>query len=431
MTYEEAVEYLNRLKAGPVKLGLERVRRHLSLLGDPQEALFTIHVAGTNGKGSVAAMISSIIRESGLRAGLFISPHLHDLRERIMINFSPISQGDFARLVEEIAPAAREAAGKEGNHPTYFEFITALAVKHFADEKVDAAVFEVGLGGRLDATNVLRSRVQVITNIGMDHVSLLGSSIEDIAREKADIIEEGGRVVAAEGPDAALEIIAETCSSRRARLYRVGRDIRYSISSFGIEGQVADIETWRGAYPGLKIALPGDYQAANAALAVGAAECIRQEGMNIDDESVRGGLMKVRWPGRFEVFGKDPVFVLDGAHNPPGAAALARSLSGYFPRKRIVLILGVLKDKDYRSICRSLVPLAERVLACPVDSGRSLAPDELAGACPEASPLADIFSMENIEAAIGFSRTGSPDVVCVTGSLYLVAQARELLLTLK
>lgn len=428
MRYKEAVEYLDGLKGGPVKLGLERVEKLLERLGDPQNGLFTIHVAGTNGKGSVAAMISSIIGSGGRKAGLFTSPHLHDQRERIRTGAGPISEGDLCRLVGFMAPAARDVAGDGEEHPTYFEFLTAMAVIYFVEKGVDAAVFEVGLGGRLDATNALPSAVQVITNIGIDHMAYLGSSAEDIAGEKAAIIKEGGNVVTAEGIGGALDVIEETCAARGGRLHRVGADIRYRVSAFGLGGQVVDIETWRNRYPGLIVPLLGPHQAENAAVAVGAVECARLEGLDIGDGAIRRGLRRTRWPGRFEVLGGEPPVVLDGAHNPSGAAALAHTLVDYFPGRRIDLILGILRDKDYPSICSHLAPLAGRILTSPVGSDRSLDPDELARACAGCSREAAVFSMKSVEDALGFSRSGDTDVICVAGSLYLVAQARELLL---
>lgn len=428
MTYEEAVQYLDGLKGGPVRLGLERVRRFLSVLGDPQEGLFAVHVAGTNGKGSVAAMLCSIIGSAGKKVGLFTSPHLHDPRERIRIGEGPIERDELSRLVGLLAPAARDASGGDEGHPTYFEFITALAVRYFIEQGVEAAIFEVGLGGRLDATNALPSQVQVITNVGVDHVSYLGSSPGGIAREKADIIKDGGSVVTAEGPGEALGVIEEVCASRGGRLYRVGKEILYGITEFGLGGQELEIVTPENRHARLRIALLGPHQARNAATAVAAAECLRRRGMSIGERAVREGLAKARWPGRFEVFPGRPLVVLDGAHNPAGAEALARTLRDYLPGKEIDLVLGIMKDKDYVSVSSHLAPLAARILTCPVGSDRSLDPVELGRACSEASRETPVFAMESVDDAIGFSLSGDAGAVCVAGSLYLVAHARELLL---
>jgi dihydrofolate synthase/folylpolyglutamate synthase len=402
MTYAEAIHFLYGLQLFGANFGLERAHRLAALAGEPQEKLRFIHVAGTNGKGSTCAMLESIYRASGLRVGLFTSPHLVSFRERIQINRQLISESELVRLVEEIQPLLKQFPAD--NHLTLFEVVTVMALKFFAEQKCDLVIWETGLGGRLDATNIVTPLASVITNIGLDHTQWLGDTLEKIATEKAGIIKPGVPVVTATDAPEALRVIKHVADENGAALKHVQAPPTERLTP--------------------DISLLGDHQRINAAIAVETLE-ILQGKIPVPAETIRAGLANVNWPGRLQLL-TNPAgqkILLDGAHNADGAKVLRAALEKHFSQRRPVVIFGALADKKWLDICRTLAPLADKIFTVPVASGRSADARELAAAFRSAQPAATAVACENFDAALNASKD-EPFVV-ITGSLYLVGEALE------
>lgn len=417
MTGEEALAYIWSQNWTAHAPGLGRIRELLRRLGDPQRALRFIHAAGTNGKGSVCACLASVLEAAGYRVGLNTSPHLERFHERIRVNGEEISDRDLGAVMDRVRAAALACP----EHPTEFELITAAAFLHFLKRRCDVVVLETGLGGALDASNVIETpELAVLTAMGMDHAAILGPALRDIAAAKAGIIKPGGTVVSRGGCPEADQVFRRTCRERGADLIELDLS-RLRVRELSLEGAVFDFAPWEG----LTIPLAGAYQAENAALALTALEALREKGWRIPDEAIRRGLAAVRWPGRFEVLGRDPVFLLDGAHNAHGMRAAVESLRVLFPGKRLVFLLGVLADKDAGEMLDLLAPLAERVFALRPDSPRALDPSALcallAARGVEARPCAS--AEEGLEAAL--AAAGKDGAVCALGSLYLCGQVRS------
>jgi dihydrofolate synthase/folylpolyglutamate synthase len=453
--YAEALAYVRSLSAFGSHLGLGRVRRLLEVLGDPQLALRTIHVAGTNGKGSVAAMMASVLTSAGYRTGLYISP-CWDFADQMKIDGRPIAPEEAAHLILEVArPAARRLAesGDPDDQVTEFEFVTALAILHATRHGVDFFVCEVGLGGRLDATNVFdRPALSVITSIGLDHTDRLGPTLTDIAAEKAGIIKRSTPVVSApQGPEA-LAVLAAAVRRRGCRLYVAGRTPRddawaggrAAFRSVSLAGQRFD---YTG--PGLPnlddLCLPllGLHQLDNAATALTALGVLKERGLAtaVDARAVRAGMAATVWPGRFEVFGVGnnasptgptrPIIVIDGAHNPAGARALAATIRQVLPGRRILLVLGLLADKDVEGYLHFVLPpeLGEvaAVWTCRPENPRAMAPEELARRVRLVAPSLPVTPEVDVGQALrqAMAAATPADVVCVAGSLYQVGLARK------
>jgi len=425
MTYAEAVQFLFDLRMFGARFGLETTRRLAELAGNPHERLRFIHVAGTNGKGSTCAMLESIYRASGLRVGMFTSPHLVSFAERIQVNRQMISEADVARLVAElreqsragVPPASSPASAAQGGTtmdrrdacPTFFEFVTVMALRYFAQQRCDLVIWETGLGGRLDATNIVTPLASVITNIGFDHQQWLGDTLDKIAAEKAGIIKPGVPVITAAEPGCGLETIAAAAQQKDSLLTVIDRN--------DAQGALLDAA---------KLPLAGHHQRLNAALAVATVRAVAPQ-IPVAQDLMLAGLSRVQWPGRMQLI-KTPsgqTLLLDGAHNEASARALAESFRQLFPDVRPTLILGVLEDKDWGSIARTLAPLASRLLLAPVNSARSLSPDRLLPACKEANPEAAVEVCASLAEAL--YRSANDPFVVVTGSLYLVGEATELL----
>ncbi|MCL5959347.1 MAG: bifunctional folylpolyglutamate synthase/dihydrofolate synthase [Chloroflexi bacterium] len=437
MNYTEAMDYILSFtdyernpdqSLAPIHYDLERVRRLVALLGNPHQRFKSIHVAGTKGKGSTAAMIAGALRRAGLRTGLFSSPHLHSFRERIRISGGLISEEDLCHAVESVRPGVEilTRLHPDLGAPTTFEITTALAFRHFADSDVDVAVLEVGLGGRLDATNVVEPLVSVITSISLDHTQVLGGTIAQIAREKAGIIKPGGTVVSAPQAPEALAVIREVSEDRKARLIVVGEDLKWHPCGDGSSNELS-LSGFDGAYERIKVPLLGRHQLANAATAVGALEALARRGIRVSPRDVRAGIGEVRWPGRMEVLSDDPLIVVDGAHNGDSMRKLAAALGAAFPGRRLILIVGTSLDKDISGILGEIVPSAAHTIVTRSDHPRSAPPETIAGL---AAPLTKNLSiLPDVRAALGAARgVALPgDVICVTGSLFVVAEAREAL----
>jgi dihydrofolate synthase/folylpolyglutamate synthase len=420
MNFDQAIDYIHSTWRFGSKLGLDNMRRLMERLGRPEKRLKFAHVAGTNGKGSVSAFLSSALTEAGYGAGLYISPYIHRFNERISVDGAPISDGDIAELTTDVAAVVADITREGFNHPTEFEIITSMAFLYFAKKRCDIVVLEVGLGGRLDATNIIeRPVVSIITPVDFDHEAYLGKTLTEIAREKAGIIKNGGTVVTCRQQEEAAAEITQTCRRRNARLLFADG---VAPGRFSRLGQTFSC----GGLKDAEIALLGTHQPENAALALKAIDVLREEGFDISEDALREGLKKTRWPGRFEWIAQNPDVVIDGAHNSHGARMLAANLQTYFPNKEITFIAGILEDKDYDSMIKAVAPLAKAFFAVTPPTGRGLPADALARRVGDLDVLkkpAIAFQSvtEALDAAIAAEDGG---VICVFGSLYLVGEAR-------
>ncbi|MBI5385464.1 MAG: bifunctional folylpolyglutamate synthase/dihydrofolate synthase [Verrucomicrobia bacterium] len=405
MTYSEAIQFLYQMGWFGAKLGLENPRKLAALAGDPQDRLRFIHVAGTNGKGSTCAMLENVYRAAGFRVGLYTSPHLVSFRERIQINRQLIPEGKVTRLVEEMQLWLKEFSQEA--HPTFFEIVTVMALRHFAEQRCDLVIWETGLGGRLDATNIVTPLASVITNVQFDHEKWLGHTLQQIAFEKAGIIKPGVPVLTATDAPEALAVICETAAKQQAPL---------------------TVLAWPDAaqppLDRLELPLLGDHQRLNALVALSTVRTLAPT-LPVREEAIVQGLAGVRWPGRFQIAKTSPTqtVVLDGAHNPAGAETLRAGLQKYFPHRRPAVILGVMKDKDWTSMCRLLAPLADRLLLCPVASERTAPPQDLLPACRAANPTANLAVCASLTEALQLAAE-APFVV-ITGSLHFLGEAME------
>ena len=407
MSYSDAIQFLYSLRWFGAKFGLNTTLKLAELAGNPQNRLRFIHVAGTNGKGSTCAMLEAIYRAAGLRVGLFTSPHLVGFCERIQVNRRFVPKGDLARLVAEIQPLLKEFPSDQ--HPTFFEVVTVIALRYFAAQKCDLVVWETGLGGRLDATNIVRPLVSVITNIQYDHQKYLGETLASIAAEKAGIIKPFTPTVTGTDAPEALEVLRQTAAQLQSPLTIVRPE----------QARHAPLDT-------IKLPLLGDHQKLNAAVALATVRVLEPT-IPAGDDAIRTGLERVQWPGRLQLVTRPSgqKVLLDGAHNLSGAESLVAALKMYFADTNPVLILGILQDKDWTHMCQIMAPLARRILLVPVHSERSAEPHGLAEVCRQSNPHADVEECPNLADAL--ARTSGAQFVAIAGSLYLVGEAMEVL----
>lgn len=437
MTYPEAIRYLEsfinyeKVPAWPYKesLKLERFRDFLLTINNPQDALRCIHVAGSKGKGSTCAFIAYILRAAGFKAGLYTSPHLSDFRERIRILREKnrtsafegmISRAELARIVGGLSPSIETFNRKSRHGPlSFFEVYTALAYVYFKEKKVDFVVLETGLGGRLDATNVVDSLVAVITPISYEHTQKLGSTLREIAGEKAGIIK-GPRLIVISAPqdNEAIKVIRKRCNDAGAKLFEVGRDISYTK-----RGGRVTVKGLLRRYVNLKIRLIGEHQWVNAASALGAVEALRYYNVEVGIDSIRQGLYNAVWPGRCEVVSREPLVILDGAQNAASSRTLKNTIVANFRYKKLILVLGISNDKDIKGVCAILKDLADKIILTQADNPRATSPEELAGHFIGK----DIFITGSVhEARIKVARIAAKeDLVLVTGSLFVVGEFRH------
>jgi len=406
--------YLASLNVDTMHFGLAAITELLSRLGNPQNSYKTILIAGTNGKGSTAAMTSSILCSAGYNVGLYTSPHLVDVRERIVINGKKISLKEFNQTITYVK-------GKKEQPVTYFEFLTAAAFVYFQRQKVDIAVLEVGLGGRLDATNVCKPLVSVITNIALDHMDCLGNTLDSIVREKAGIIKQKGICITAAKQKKVEDVLRDVCLRRRAKLYRLGRDIK-------IKKQKDCFLNYQGLYrnlKNLKIPLQGDHQLSNAALALAAIELCAKKGFSIADTAIYAGLRNTHWEARLEVLQNQPLFLLDGAHNPAGISVLCRTLKNDFFYRRLILIFGALADKDYRRMLQKIVPLASIIILTQLRTKRAVPVNDIMKTVKKMGYPAIVT--ENVKQAIERAQVMAKkqDLICATGSFYLAGEVKQ------
>jgi dihydrofolate synthase/folylpolyglutamate synthase len=411
--YREALSYLYSLQKYGIKFGLSNTTNLLRALGDPHKGSKYIHVAGTNGKGSVCAMAASVLKESGYKVGFYSSPHLVRFTERIRVDGREIPPKEVVSLLGEL-----RAAMPPGDPPTFFEAATVMAILHFARQGTDIALMEVGMGGRLDATNVIEPLVAVITNISLEHREFLGRRLADIAGEKAGIIKEGGDVVTAVTQPQVVGVLEEVCRRRRARLWRVGREVRYrgdarGLHYFGLKRRLPDLD----------LSLAGRYQDRNAATALAALEVLEPKGFRLGEESIRAGLKKAEWAGRMHVVSNDPLVILDGAHNPGAVRVLARAVRAGYAYRRLILVIGVMADKEIARILGEIVPVADYVFYTRPAYPRAADPGVLAARGAAMGTPFEVVAA--LPAALEAARrmAGPGDLVLVCGSLFTVGEA--------
>lgn len=418
MDYTEAIEYLFPQVRYGTKLGLDNMEEMLSKIGNPHRSLKVIHVAGSKGKGSVCAFISSILREAGYKVGMFTSPHLVDFTERIRVNWEPIPQNDVIRFTSELKQVADEMS-KESiiKSPTFFEMTTAMAFKYFEERSVDFVVMEAGMGGRLDSTNVVDPILTVITHISMEHTEHLGKSLKRITKDKAGIIKEGVPVILAEES----EIIRERCEDKGCQLTALGKDIQFGRESFDLSGQ--DFWVQDGEKRVYHIDLLGNYQVENAALAYSVALKLRELGHKVSDGSIERGFGKVKWPARMQVLQYGPFVVVDTTHDVSGSGKLVESLDELFEFDKSTLIFGALEDKDVTRIASIFGPFFDRIIATEAQYRKALPVANVEKAFNEFAE--NVEAEPSVSAAIqkALSGAGENDLVCITGSIFTASEA--------
>ncbi len=426
MTYEESLTYIHSLLRFGMKPGLARIEALLKRMGNPQRTLRFVHVAGTNGKGSVCAMLSEILQCAGYKTGLTISPYITDFCERMQINSTPISHEELARQVERLKPLMEEIS-REGEPVTEFEAVTALAFRWFSEQGCDVVVLETGLGGRFDATNVIETPLcSVITSIGLDHTDILGNTYRQIAFEKCGIIKPDGITVSyPQQEEEALAEIMRMAALRRNTL-RMGNAGALEVNRMTVEGS----DVVYGRLP-LHIPLVGVHQHDNAITAVEAAWALRSAGLAIEDIHIQKGIAKTKWPARLEMLSKKPLVLLDGAHNPDGMRALVQTLKEVLTGRRIVAVMGMLRDKAYKEAAAVLAPLLEKAVCVTVDNPRALSGEALAEELRTHSVQTQAAKTLEEAISLAFEDVGEDDVLLVCGSLYLAGPARRQLLVSK
>jgi len=422
MSIKDTLEYIHSVKWQGSKPGLERTQELLKALGNPEKKLKFVHVAGTNGKGSTSALISSVLCSAGYKTGLFISPYVICFNERISVNGVYISDDELEKMVNEIRPYADAMT----DAPTEFELVTALAMKYFSFKNCDIVVLEVGMGGRLDSTNVIETpELAVITAIGYDHVKELGPTIADIAREKAGIIKQSGDVLIYGGEPDVEKVFENVSTEKNARLHKADFK-RIKNTKLTLDGIKFDVDP----YGDIMLPLLGIYQPKNAITAITALEVLRTKGYKISDDDIVKGIASVKWPGRLEVLGRDPIFILDGSHNPQGVEVTSESLRCLFGEQKIVFILGVMADKDLDAMLKHIIPLAKTFIAVKPDNPRAMDCHVLAEKLKHFGvPVIKCNTvLSGVSEAFDFIRENNKlkneKVICAIGSLYFSSEVR-------
>ena len=420
MNYEEARNYLDQVSKGGSVLGLDNMRELLNRLRNPQDRLKFIHIAGTNGKGSVLAYLSTILIEAGYRTGRYISPVLFSYREKIQVDEKMIGREDLARLTAAVKEAAEDMKKTHTGAPTIFEVETALAFLYFAEQNCDIVVLETGLGGALDATNVITTSVlEVIASVSMDHMDFLGDTLDKIALQKAGIIKPHTRVVSALQKPEAMKVIEETCRKQECVLHTADPG-QVTDVSHSYDRQKFSYKQWKD----MEISLMGSYQLTNAALALEAVDSLRNLGYRLEDQAVYQGMKRAVWRGRFTVISREPVIVMDGAHNPAAAEELRKSLELYFPDKKLFYIFGMFQDKDYEKVTEITAPFADHIITVETpDNPRALSAKKLKAEVEKINP--SVEAAESIRSAVRktMEQAQEEDVIVIFGSLSFLGEA--------
>jgi dihydrofolate synthase/folylpolyglutamate synthase len=433
MDYQQALDYINGYtdyeKIGmphdPAFYDLRRVDELLSLLNDPHKRAGSVHITGTNGKGSVAIMIACALTAAGYPTGLYTSPHLHSWRERIRVDGEMISEAELAQIVADLKPYVEEVNQRATyGQLTTFEFLTCMAFAFFGQKGVKFQVLEVGMGGKFDATSVITPIVAIITTIGLDHTDVLGNTVAEIAAEKCGIIKPGVTVVISPQPPEAAKVIRQTCAERGAKLLVVGKDVSWQSLSSDLDGQRFEVKGRQGNYK-LSIPILGEHQLQNAATAVAALEVLAEKGFDIPTEKVAEGFSKIEWPGRFQVLRRKPPVVVDGAHNIDAARSLKKALKEYFDFEKAILVMGASDDKNIKGVIAELAPLFDRVIVTRSCHPRAMAPAPLAAEFARHGLKACIAEDVHSALSMALSLAGEKDLVCLAGSLFIVGEAIE------
>ncbi|MGL4789950.1 MAG: bifunctional folylpolyglutamate synthase/dihydrofolate synthase [Anaerotignaceae bacterium] len=422
MNYNDALLYLDSLYGLGSDLGLERVKVLMYKLGNPQENIKTIHVAGTNGKGSTCSMLSNILIEEGYTVGVYTSPHLEEYNERYLINNQRITNEDFASYMETIKKCCDEMVLENIGQPTIFEVVTALGFIYFAQKNIDYLLLEVGLGGRFDATNVIQKPIlSIITSISKDHTEFLGDTISDIAFEKGGIIKENCPIVLYTQSEEVYNVELKIAMEKNAKLYYC-KEQGTSVISQDITGTTLNIKNDYLNLENLKISLLGDYQINNAATALLACKALQDIGILIKETSIYNGLKNARWNGRMEIVSQNPTVILDGAHNVDGIRMLSESLKKYFANKKITLLVGILGDKEYEKMIDLLLPLANKIVLTEPNNSRKWDVDTLTNVISTFN--IETYCEKDIEKAFLYAKkiTNKEDILCCAGSLYLIGE---------
>ncbi len=422
MNYEEALDFLLGTENPKYILEHGVIEKLLAEFGSPHKGMKYVHIAGTNGKGSTSAFTSAILQKAGYKTGLYTSPYVQQFNERIQVDGIQISDDELAEITGEIAEATKRLMAKGVRRPTIFELITTLGFIYFKRCGCDIVVLEVGMGGRLDATNIIEdAEVSVITNIGFDHMEYLGDTLPLIAMEKAGIIKPGGSVVLYSQTEEVEKTIASVCRDRGASLVFADASLA-KVNSVSLDGIDFDF----GPYKNLRTSLLGLYQVRNAVTAVTVAQELVKKGYRISEQNLRDGLFSAHWPGRLELLNRNPVVIVDGAHNPQGASALVESLAELFPGKKINFVVGVLADKDYSSSIEIVMPLAKRFYTVTPPNYRALSAEELAAEIRKHGDV-PVETFKDINAALKRAMYATPgdEILCIFGSLYQVGDVRS------
>ena len=423
MNYKQSLEYVESLGKYGIVPGLDSIRELCRRIGNPQNQLKFVHIAGTNGKGSALAYISTILQCAGYRVGRYLSPVIEEYREKIQVNQKPITQKAFCQGVELIRQACEDMVADGFAHPTPFEVETALSFWYFLQKDCDIVVLETGMGGKSDATNLITTtQVAVLATISMDHMQFLGKTLSEIAAQKAGIIKENAITVSIAQKPEAMQVVCETAEARKSPL-RIAEEKNATHIHYGLEKQRFDY----GGYKGLEITLAGKYQIANALLAIEAVHALEERGYSISEQALRRGLKETKWYGRFSVIAKKPLFLVDGAHNEDAAQKLAESIEFYFTNKRIIYIMGILKDKEYEKIIALTHSYADQIITVtPPENPRALPAYELAQEIAKVHPL--VTAVDSLEEAVEVARmlAGKEDVIIAFGSLSYLGKLKKI-----
>jgi dihydrofolate synthase/folylpolyglutamate synthase len=419
MTAEQAIEYIHSVCWKGSIPGLGRTQKLLSLMGDPHKQLKYIHIAGTNGKGSTAAMTASILRKAGYKTGLYTSPYIYRFNERMQIDGQQIPDAELAEITEWVKPLAQSME----ESPTEFELVSCIAFEYFKRNQCDIVVLEVGMGGALDSTNVIPvPAVAVITNIGLDHTDVLGKTVEEIAETKAGIFKEGGNAVVYRGTPGVEAVFEKVCAERNVALKKADF-AGLNLVSHGLEGQVFDC----GSRKALALPLLGDHQLHNAAVVLSVIDTLIEKGWQISEDNIRQGLRDVSWPGRFDIMQQDPLFIIDGGHNPQCIEALVKNIQDYLAGRKVIVLTGVLADKDYADMYKPVMPLVQEFVCITPPNPRKLDADLLAQYLTEAGATATPCDSVVAGVRTAIDKAGTDGVVLCFGSLYSIGSIRDAL----
>ncbi len=420
MNVSEALRYIHSVSWMGYVLGLGRTNARLECMGNPEKKLKFVHIAGTNGKGSTAAMLASVFVKAGYRTGLYTSPYILRFNERMQVNGEEISDSELAEITEYVQPLAD---GLE-EHPTEFELVTCIAMEYFARHACDIVVLEVGMGGEFDSTNVIESpEAAVIVNIGLDHMQVLGNTVEEIAHAKAGIIKDDCDCVLYAQKPSVEAVFEDACRDHHARLHRAGMEALTPISH-GLEGQNFD---WKD-YKNLHIPLLGEHQLHNASVVLTTIEVLSQKGWNLPETAIRSGLAEVSWPGRFQIMRSEPLFIIDGGHNPQCLNALVHAFDDYLAGRKITFLSGCMADKDFTEMFEMLAPYASEFVTVTPDNPRALPAETLAEHLKEHYPM-PVCACETVAQGVdtAIHHAGKDGVVCACGSLYMISEITDAL----